>query len=31
MSYAKPQQKRKEVSERLGGEGDKIGFIDLKF
>ena len=27
----KPQQRKKEESERLRGEGDKIKFIDLGF
>ena len=28
--YAKPQQRKKEKSERLRGEGDQIKFIDLR-
>ena len=31
MAYAKPQQRKKEESERLRGETDKIKFIDLRF
>ena len=30
-TYAKPQQWKKENCERLGGEGDQIKFIDLRF
>ena len=30
MAYTKPQQRKKEGSERLRGEGDKINFIDLR-
>ena len=30
-AYAKPQQRRKEESERLRGEGDQIKFADLGF
>ena len=30
-TYTKPQQMKKEKSERLRGEGDQIKFIDLKF
>ena len=29
--YAKPQQWKKEESERLRGEGDQTKFIDLRF
>ena len=29
VAYTKPQQKKKEESERLRGERDKIKFIDL--
>ena len=31
MAYTKPQHRRKEESERLRGERDKIKFIDLRF
>ena len=31
MAYAKPQQRKKEKSERLRGERDQIKFIDLGF
>ena len=31
MAYAKPQQKKKEESERLRVERDQIKFIDLRF
>ena len=31
VAYTKPQQKKKEESERLRGEGDQIKFIDLRF
>ena len=31
VAYAKPQQWKKEESERLRGEGDRIEFIDLTF
>ena len=31
MAYKKPQQRKKEESERLRGEGDQIKFIDLRF
>ena len=31
MAYAKPQQRKKEESEKLRGEGDQIKFIDLRF
>ena len=31
VAYAKPQQWKKEESERLGGERDQIKFIDLRF
>ena len=31
VAYTKPQQWKKEESERLRGEGDKIKFIDLRF
>ena len=30
-AYTKPQQKKKEGSEKLRGEGDPIKFIDLRF
>ena len=30
-AYAKPQQRKKEESERLRGERDQIRFIDLGF
>ena len=30
VSYTKPQQRKKEESERLRGEGDQIKFIDLR-
>ena len=30
-SVNKPQQRKKEYSERLRGEGDQIKFIDLRF
>ena len=29
--YTKPQQRKKEESERLRGEGDQVKFIDLGF
>ena len=29
MAYTKPQKRKKEESERLKGERDKIKFIDL--
>ena len=29
--YTKPQKRKKEESERLTGEGDKIETIDLRF
>ena len=29
--YTKPQQRKKEESERLRGQGAKIKFIDLRF
>ena len=29
MAYTKPQQRKKEESERLRGERDQIKFIDL--
>ena len=31
VAYANPQQRKKEESERLGGEGYQIKFIDLRF
>ena len=31
VAYTKPQQRKKEESERLRGERDKIKFIDLRF
>ena len=31
VAYAKPQQRKKEESKRLGGERDQIKFIDLRF
>ena len=31
VAYTKPQQRRKEESEKLRGEGDQIKFIDLGF
>ena len=31
VTYAKPQQWKKEKSERLRGERDQIKFIDLRF
>ena len=31
MAYTKPQQRKKEESEKLRGERDQIKFIDLKF
>ena len=31
VAYTKPQQWKKEESERLRGEGDKIKFIDFGF
>ena len=31
MAYAKPQQRNKEESERLRGEGDQVKFIGLRF
>ena len=31
MAYTKPQQSKKEESEKLRGEGDQIKFIDLRF
>ena len=30
MTYTKPQHRKKEESEQLRGERDKIKFIDLK-
>ena len=30
-AYTKPQQRKKEESERLRGERDQIKFIDLRF
>ena len=31
VAYKKPQQRKKEESERLRGEGDKTKFIDIRF
>ena len=31
VGYTKPQQRKKEESERLRGEGDQIKFIDFRF
>ena len=31
VAYARPQQKKKEESERLRGEGDQIKFIAIRF
>ena len=31
VAYTKPQQRKKEESEKLRGERDQIKFIDLKF
>ena len=31
VAYTKPQERKKEESERLRGEGDRIKFIDLRF
>ena len=31
VAYTKPQQRKKEESERLRGEGDQVKFIDLRF
>ena len=31
VAYTKPQQRKKEDSKRLRGEGVKIKFIDLRF
>ena len=31
MAYTKPQERKKEESERLTGERDHIKFIDLRF
>ena len=31
MAYTKPQHRKKEESEQLRGEIDKIMFIDLRF
>ena len=31
VAYTKPQQRKKEESKRLRGEGDQIKFIDLRF
>ena len=31
VAYTKPQQRKKEESEQLRGEGDMIEFIDLRF
>ena len=31
VAYTKPQQRKKEESEKLRGEGSQIKFIDLRF
>ena len=31
VTYTKPQQRKKEESKRLRGEGDQFKFIDLRF
>ena len=31
VAYTKPQQRKKEESERLRGKRDQIKFIDLRF
>ena len=31
VAYKKPQQRKREESKRLRGEGDQIKFIDLRF
>ena len=31
VAYTRPQQRKKEKSERLRGERDQIKFIDLRF
>ena len=31
VAYTKPQQRKKEESEQLRGQRDKIKFIDLRF
>ena len=31
VAYTKPQQRKKEESEKLRGEGDQIKSIDLRF
>ena len=31
VAYAKPQQRKKEKSEKLRGESDQSKFIDLRF
>ena len=31
MAYTEPRQRKKEESERLRGDRDKIKFIDLRF
>ena len=31
MAYTKPQQRKKEESERLRGEVDQINFIDIRY
>ena len=31
VAYTKPQERKKEESEQLRGERDKIKFIDLRF
>ena len=31
VAYTKPEQRKKEESERLRGERDQIKFIDLRF
>ena len=30
VAYTKPQQRKKEESERLRGEGDQMQFVDLR-
>ena len=31
VAYTKPQQRKKEESDRLRGERDQIKFVDLRF
>ena len=31
VAFTKPQQRKKEKSEKLGGEGDQINVIDPRF